>query len=144
MRFGSTPVRLEPRDGPGFTVEDLQKKLTTETKPFQQCLAAMGLSWRKRADAGHRIQLPLLDLGAAQLLVLPGEAYVEYQLAAQRMRPDSFVLAAGYGEGATGYIPTEIHFEEKDPNLGDWCWVAPGCEARLLEAIWQALNSSSR
>lgn len=144
LRFSSTPVRLEPRDGPGFTVEDLRKKLTTETKPFQQCLAAMGLSWRKRSDAGHRIALPLLDLGAAQLLLLPGEAYVEYQLAAQRMRPDSFVLVAGYGEGATGYIATEKHFEEKDPNLGDWCWVSPGCEARLLEAIRQALKPPSR
>ena len=140
MRFSSTPVRLEPRDGPGFTAEDLRKKLTTEPKPFQQCLAALALSWRKRADAGHRIELPLLDLGVAQLLVLPGEAYVEYHLAAQRARPESFVLVAGYGDGATGYIPTEKHFEEKDPNLGDWCWVAPGCEARLLAAIRQALT----
>jgi hypothetical protein len=144
MRFSSTPVRFEPRDGTGFTVEDLRKKLTAETKPFQQCLAAMALSWRKRADAGHRIELPLLDLGAAQLLVLPGEAYVEYQLAAQRTRPDSFILVAGYGEGATGYIPTEKHFEDKDPNLGDWCWVAPGCEERLLSAIRRALNPSNR
>jgi hypothetical protein len=144
VRYRSTPVRLDPRDGPGFTVDDLRRKLTTEIKPFQQCLAAMGLSWRKRADAGHRIALPLLDLGVAQLLVLPGEAYVEYQLAAQRARPDSFVLAAGYGEGATGYIPTERHFEEKDSNLADWCWVAPGCEARLLAAIRQVLNRSGR
>jgi hypothetical protein len=140
MRFRSTPVRIEPRNGPGFSVEDLRKKLATEPKPFQQCLAALALSWRKRADAGHRIDLPLLDFGVAQLLVLPGEAYVEYQLAAQRVRPDSFVLAAGYGEGATGYIPTEKHFEDKDPNLGDWCWVAPGCEARLLAGIRQALT----
>jgi len=139
-KFSSTPVRLEPRDGPGFTVEDLRKKLGTETKPFQQCLAALALSWRQRADAGHRIELPLLDLGVAQLLVLPGETYVEYQLAAQRARPESFVLVAGYGEGATGYIPTEKHFEEKDPNLGDWCWVAPGCERRLLACIRQALT----
>lgn len=144
MRFSSTPVRFEPRDGPGFTVEGLRKKLTTETKPFQQCLAALALSWRWRADAGHRIELPLLDLGVAQLLVLPGEAYVEYQLAAQRTRPESFVLVAGYGEGATGYIPTEKHFEEKDPNLGDWCWVAPGSEARLLAAVRQALTPSNR
>jgi hypothetical protein len=144
LRFSSTPLRLEPRDGPGFTVEDLRKKLTGETKPFQQCLAALALSWRKRADTGHRISLPLLDLGAAQLLVLPGEAYVEYQLAAQHARPDSFVLVAGYGEGATGYIPAEKHFEEKDPNLGDWCWVAPGCEERLLAAIRQALNPARR
>jgi hypothetical protein len=140
LRFTSTPVRLEPRDGPGFTVEDLRKKLTTETKPFQQCLAAMGLSWRQRADAGHRIAIPSLDLGVAQLLILPGESYVEYQLAAQRMRPDSFVLVAGYGEGATGYIPTEKHFVEKDSNLGDWCWVAPGCESPMLAAIRQALS----
>jgi hypothetical protein len=84
--------------------------------------------------------LPLLDLGVAQLLVLPGEAYVEYQLAAQRMRPDSFVVVAGYGEAATGYIPTEKHFEEKDPNLGDWCWVAPGCEDRMLAGLRQALT----
>lgn len=136
----STTVRLEPRDGPGFTVADLEKKLATETKPFQQCLAALALSWRKRADAGHRISIPSLDMGAAQLLVLPGEAYVEYQLAAQRERPDSFVLVAGYGEGATGYIPTEKHIVEKDPNLGDWWWLAPGAEPRLLAAIREALN----
>ncbi len=140
VSFRSTPVRLEPRNGPGFTVADLEKKLATETKPFQQCLAALALSWRKRADAGRRIAIPALDLGAAQLLVLPGEAYVEYQLAAQRERPDSFVLVAGYGEGATGYIPTEKHIEEKDPNLGDWWWLAPGAEPRLLAAIREALG----
>lgn len=138
--FRSTTVRLDPRDGPGFTVADLEKKLATETKPFQQCLAALALSWRKRADTGRRIAIPALDLGAAQLLVLPGEAYVEYQLAAQRARPDSFVLTAGYGEGATGYIPTEKHIEEKDPNLGDWWWLAPGAEPRLLAAIREVLG----
>lgn len=142
VSFRSTPVRLEPRDGPGFTVADLEKKLATETKPFQQCLAALALSWRKRADAGHRIAIPSLDLGTAQLLVLPGEAYVEYQLAAQRERPDSFVLVAGYGEGATGYIPTEKHIAEKDPNLGDWWWLAPGAEARMLAAIGEAMKGS--
>jgi hypothetical protein len=140
--FRSTPVRLEPRDGPGFTLADLEKKLATETNPFQQCLAALALSWRKRADAGHRIAIPSLDLGAAQLLVLPGEAYVEYQLAAQRERPESFVLVAGYGEGATGYIPTDKHIEEKDPNLGDWWWLAPGAEPRLLAAIRESLKRS--
>ena len=144
IRFQTTSVRLEPRDGNGFTVEDLRKKLASETKPFQQCLAALALSWRKRADAGHRIEIPSLDLGAAQLLVLPGEAYVEYQLAAQRARPDSFVLVAGYGEGATGYIPTEKHIQEKDPNLGDWWWVAPGSEPHLLAAIREALALRTR
>ena len=84
--------------------------------------------------------MPVIALGAAQLLLLPGEIYVEYQLAAQRANPDAFVLVAGYGEGATGYIPTEKHWEEKDSNLGDWCWVHPGAEKPLLEAIRRVLK----
>jgi hypothetical protein len=99
----------------------------------------MGLSWRQRCERGQPVDVPVIDLGPAQLLLLPGESYVEYQLAAQKMRPDSFVLVAGYGEGGTGYIPTEQHWREKDHNLGDWCWVHPGAEKVMLEAIRRAL-----
>lgn len=141
--FHVEPLRLEPRDGPGFTVTDLERKLDTETKPFPQCLAALGLSWRRRVQAGRPIELPVLDFGQALVLLLPGESYVEYQLAAQRMRPDSFVCVAGYGEGATGYIPTEKHIAEGDGNLSDWCWVAPGSEGRLRTAIARALGTAA-
>ncbi len=141
--FRSVPLRLEPRNHAGFTVDDLTKRLTTDTKPFGQCLAALGLSWRKRADAGHKLDVPVLDLGAAQILLLPGESYVEYQLLAQKQRPDSFVFTLGYGECATGYIPTDRHFEEGDSNLSDWCWVAPGSETAMTAAIETALKKSS-
>jgi hypothetical protein len=140
VSFRSVPIRLEPRDGAGFTVEDLTKRLTTDPKPFGQCLAALGLSWRKRADAGHKLDVPAIDLGAAQLILLPGESYVEYQLLAQRQRPDSFVLVVGYGESATGYVPTEQHIREGDGNLSDWSWVAPGCEKAMTAAIEAALK----
>jgi hypothetical protein len=137
----SEAVQFEPRNGAGFTRQELEKKLSPGAAPFQQCLAAMGLSWRKRLDTGRPITIPSLDFGVAQWLLLPGEAYVEFQLAAQRIRPDAFVLVAGYGEGATGYIPTERHIAEHDGNLSDWCWVAPGSEARLLEAIRRVLRA---
>ncbi|RIK74863.1 MAG: hypothetical protein DCC67_16035 [Planctomycetota bacterium] len=132
-------LQLQPRSDPGFTVADLERTLAEEADPFKQCLAAMGLSWRRRLEAGRPIQAPVIDLGPAQLLLLPGEAYVEYQLAAQQMKPDSFVCVAGYGDGATGYIPTEKHFAEGDTNLGDWCWVARGSEERMLDAIRSVL-----
>jgi hypothetical protein len=138
--FRHVPVRLEPRDGPGWTAADLAQKVADSPKPFDQCLAALGLSWRRRADAGARIDLPALDFGGAVLVVLPGEAYVEYQLYAQQQRPGSFVIATGYGDGATGYIPTEQHIREGDSNLADWCWIAPGAEPRLQEAIRKALG----
>jgi hypothetical protein len=142
VSFRSVPLRLEPRGGAGFTVADLTKRLTTDPKPFGQCLAALGLSWRKRADAGHKIDVPVLDFGAAQFLLLPAESYVEYQLLAQRQRPDSFVLVAGYGECAPGYIPTEKAVEEGDANLHDWCWVAPGAEKAMTAAITEALKKT--
>lgn len=138
--FRVVPLRLEPRDSPGFSVAELEAKLVPATSPFQQCLAAMGLSWRARVDAGYRVPIPVLDFGPAQLLLLPGESYIEYQLAAQRARPDSFVCVAGYGEAACGYVPTEKHFAAHDPNLTDWSWVAPGSEARMLGAIQSALH----
>ena len=100
----------------------------------------MGLSWRRRVAAGRPVPVPVLDFGVAAVLLLPGEAYIEYQLAAQQERPGDFICVAGYGDGATGYIPTEAHWAEHDSNLGDWCWVAPGSEARMREVIRKALH----
>ncbi|MBI4607109.1 MAG: hypothetical protein HY721_34530 [Planctomycetes bacterium] len=138
--FRSVPLRLEPRSGPGFTAEDLERRLATDPRPFGQCLAALGLSWRKRCAAGRAIDLVAVDLGGAQVVLLPGESYVEHQLLAQKLRPGSFVLTIGYGECATGYVPIEKAFEEGDTNLADWCWVAPGAERALREALEAALR----
>ncbi|WP_422930438.1 hypothetical protein [Singulisphaera sp. PoT] len=138
--FKVEKLRVEPRDSEGFKVAELEKRMDTDPKPFGQCLAALGLSWRARADVGKTIDVPVLALGKARLLLLPGESYVEYQLYAQATRPDLFVVTMGYGESATGYIPTEHHFEENDGNLNDWCWVAPGSEDRMKAAIRAALR----
>ncbi len=137
--FRSAPLRLEPRDTPGFTVDDLTK-LLSHTDPRKQSLAALGLSWRKRADAGHKLIVPAIDFGKAQLVLLPGESYVEYQLLAQQLRPDSFVMVMGYGECAPGYVGTDRAWKEDDGNLHDWCWVGPS-ETAMTEALKTVLQS---
>ena len=142
FEFRNAELRLKPREHAGFTKEDFEKKLVKGVNHWQQCLAALGLSWRQRCERGQPVDVPVIDFGPAQLLLLPGESYVEYQLAAQKMRPDSFVLVAGYGESGTGYVPTEKHWEEKDGNLADWCWVHPGAEKPLLQAIEKVLRKS--
>ncbi len=139
IQFRNAEMLLKPRNHPGFSEADFKKKLIKGGNHWQQCLAAMGLSWRQRCERGQPVDVPVIDLGPVQLLLLPGESYVEYQLAAQKMRPDSFVFVVGYGEGGTGYIPTEKHWAEKDRNLGDWCWVHPGAEKAMLQAIQKAL-----
>jgi len=101
----------------------------------EEKLAAMGLSWRKRLASGLPIALPTLDLGAALLSAAPGEAYVEFQLLAETLRPDRFVMTLGYADAATGYIPTASHLAEHDGNLRDWCWVDSTAEAVLTEGL---------
>jgi len=140
VEFRAVPLRLEPRGGPDFTVAGLEKKLTTSTTSKAQCLAAMGLAWRKRADAGYRLDLPVIDFGVAQFVLLPAESYIEFQLLAQKLRPDSFVMVAGYGECAPGYIPIERAWQEQDFNLDSWCWVAPGAEQAMGDALRAALQ----
>ena len=140
IAFRHTTVRLAPRDEPALRPDALLARLAPERLPRERNLAAMGLSCRKRVDAGQPIDVPLIDFGAAQLLLLPGESYVEFQLAAQRMKPGSFMLVAGFGESATGYVPTEQAVTEQDTNLADWCWVAPGAEAALLAAIKRVMQ----
>ncbi len=140
VAFRSMSIFLEARTSEGFSEKALMKRLTDDPKPFGQCLAALGLSWKKRCDAGKPIDLPVLDFGSAALALLPAESYVEFQLAAQKARPGDFVLVAGYGECGPGYIPIERAWKENDSNLGDWCWVNPGSEKRMNEAIAKALK----
>src|SRR5205823_7157967 len=84
VSFRSVPINLEARTSEGFSEEALTKRLKDDPKPFGQCLAALGLSWKKRCDAGKPIDLPVLDFGGACVALLPAESYVEFQLAAQK------------------------------------------------------------
>jgi hypothetical protein len=140
VAFRSVPLALGARSSKGFSADELTARLKTDPRPFGRCLAALGLSWRKRVEAGRPIDLPVLVLGGAALALLPAESYVEYQLLAQKLRPGSFVMAAGYGECGPGYIPTERAWKENDSNLGDWCWVNPGSEGRMEDALRTALK----
>jgi hypothetical protein len=78
-------------------------KLAEDVKPFGRSEAAMGLAWYERVKHGHRVEVPCLDFGPAQLMLLPAEAYVEFQLYAQEVRPKDFVMVMGYGESGPGY-----------------------------------------
>jgi hypothetical protein len=139
----SVALRFAPREGPGFSEEGLADRIAGDGTRFDQCLAAMGLSWRRRLEAGRAVDLPALELDGACIVLLPGEAYVEYQLLAQSLRPDDLVLALGYGESGTGYIPTSTQLAEGDENLGDWYWVSESAEAVLSDGLRAVLSGAA-
>jgi hypothetical protein len=139
VEIHTAPLVLPHREG-NQTADALQARLADKSLPLmERALAAMGLSSRKLHPAGHEIDLSVLDFGQAQVALLPGESLVGYQLMAQKMRPQSFVLVIGYGECSPGYIPTDAASREGYPESQGWCWVAPQVESRMEAALRRAL-----
>lgn len=99
------PVRLKPRTEPSFGEAQSRKDIADVTlTAARRNNSAFQLAWLKRLDTP--IEINCLDFGGKVLgLFLPGEAFVEYQLAAQRMQPDAAVIVAAYGDDGPGYIP---------------------------------------
>ncbi len=139
LGFHLARIALGARNTVGFTEEALRYRLNHEARPFGRAEAAMGLAWYARVKSGHQIELPVIDFGPAQLLLLPAESYVEYQLYAEGLRPESFVMVMGYGECGPGYIPVERAWQEHDTNLHDWTWVPPGSEEPMKTAIREVM-----
>ena len=138
IAFRNTKLKLRFHPGEHLTRDSLRKALDdTEQTVEKRILAAMGLASRQRVESGQSIDLPCIDFGTAQLLLFPGETFVAYQLLAQKIRPDSFVMSLGYGECWPGYIPTDDTFDERFED--SWLWVAPGSEQRLRTAVQQVL-----
>jgi hypothetical protein len=103
------PVRFAPRREAPFGTKASRKVLDDPRQSkAQRGNAAFQLAWLKRID--RPIDFTCLDFGKALVLHLPGEPFIEYQLEAQRLRPDAFVCVAGYGDDGTGYIPTAKAF----------------------------------
>ncbi|MGE0374852.1 MAG: hypothetical protein AB7Q45_05510 [Planctomycetaceae bacterium] len=139
ITFRNTPLDIEYSPDADLTHESLREQLESDQLRIEdRILAAMGLSSRLRVAAGQTIDFPCIDFGAAQIVLFPGESFVGYQLMAQKMRPDSFVVAIGYGECWPGYIPTDAAFGD---NFQDkWLWTAPGAEARIRAALERVLG----
>jgi hypothetical protein len=105
------PVKLPPRREASFGEEESRKTLDdVKQAKAKRGNAAFQLAWLKRLE--RPIDLTCLEVGKALVLHLPGEPFIEYQLAAQELRKDAFACVAGYGDDGPGYIPTaKAYFE---------------------------------
>jgi len=113
----------------------------TQASDEERLAAAGKLAFVMRRKAGMPIDLSCLQLGNAYILHMPGELFVEYQLAAQAMKPEATVCMAAYGDYGTAYIGTEIAYwqggYETQPSSSN---VAPQVEQVLLEGVRKLLQ----
>src|SRR5207248_7415620 len=125
---------------PHLKEDELIKDLKTEPAKGYVSKADQ-LAWVVRCKAGHAIDVACLRVGDSRVLHLPGELFVEYQLAAKKMRPDLRVAMAAYGDYGPAYIGTAIAYEEggyeTTPPASN---VGPAAEAELLRAMRKLLK----
>lgn len=100
------------------------------------------LSWLKRVRAGRKIDVSCLTLGPARILHMPGELFVEYQLAAKAARPDLFVAMAAYGDYGPFYMGDSAAYDEGgyEPTTSP---VTAAAEPVLMGAIQKLLHVDS-
>jgi hypothetical protein len=119
----------------------IAKLSSNRLTPNQKYTAAIEMAWFKQSQAGREVEVSALRLGRLWLLNIPGEAFVEYQLAAQSFRPGDFVCTAAYEEYGPRYIGTSIAYSqggyEINPGVS---FVGPGSEAILMKAIKEVLK----
>jgi hypothetical protein len=102
--------------------------------------AARNLVWARRCEAGEKIALTCLHIGPAYVLHMPGELFVEYQLAAQELRPKSPVMMAAYGDYGPGYIGTAVAYTQGGYETGPVSRVAPEVEEVLMRGMRELLK----
>ena len=142
VEFRCAQLALPARTGDEFTIEMMKKILANpDAGKWARIRAALGLSWRKRVDAGQAIDVPCLDFAGTriQFMVMPAETFVGYQRIAQALRPESFVMVSGFGDGAPGYIPTDQCWA--DGYADDYCWVPKNTQELMTAAMANALGA---
>ena len=123
-------------------LDELQSQLKGRQAAFFLQGGSSKIAWLKLCEAGRQLDVSCLTLGRARILHMPGELFVEYQLAAKAQRPDLFVAMAAYGDYGPGYIGTTIAYEqggyETSPGASN---VAPEVESVLMAAIRKVLGT---
>ncbi|HVT28600.1 MAG TPA: hypothetical protein VHE81_11355 [Lacipirellulaceae bacterium] len=155
----------------GQWYDDNEQEATLHNKSeklIPRLRAARNIAWAQRAKDGPPITIARLRLNkpsrstngqqvkpspagrgqgegpsSIDILFMPGEPFVEYQLAAQKMKPEAFVCMAGYGDYGPGYIGTAIAYTQGGYETGfviPVSRVSPRVEGVLMNAMQELLK----
>jgi hypothetical protein len=139
VEWKTVEVALPPRD----TLDEAILTATladAKADVRERVRAARDLAWLRRCRAGHKIELSCLKIGQAFIVHMPGELFVEYQLAAEKLQPNAVVCLAAYGDYGPGYIGTSIAYTQGGYETSRVSRVAPEVEGILVGALKDLLK----
>lgn len=142
LEWRALPVRLPHRTGDGFTEAAIRKVLDdTSALARDRASHARYLAWYHRCQSSEpNITLQALRLDGAAILHLPGELFVEYQLAAAEENKPNFTAMAAYGDYGPMYIGTAKAYPEAGYETSIVSRVGPDSESILLDGIRRCLS----
>ncbi len=128
-------VDVLPLPNPQLSAEALQRQISDPTQSIvNRNRPSYQLGYIQRLEAKIPITISHLRINGAGLLHMPGESFVEYQLAAAEMFPGAFLATAAYGDGGPWYIPVADEFPHGGYEV-DMCFSDPQIDQTLREAI---------
>lgn len=99
---------LLPTANVALKAETLAAAISNKSNPVVgRNRPAFELAWLQRLAQKTPIVLSNLRINDIDMLHLPAECFIEYQLRAQQIATGRFVATAAYGDGGPWYVPTK-------------------------------------
>lgn len=128
------PILLPPKESLPEIAQEMHKQNARWLTNNVQKLA-----WYKRQALGKKIDISCLAISDVRILHLPGELFVEYQLAAKAERKDLFVTMAAYGDYGPFYIGPSSAYSQGGYEVGT-SPVTAAAEPIIMGAIKKMLH----
>ena len=141
LEWRAREVALPHREGEEFG-EGAIRKVLEDGKAAERevASAARYLAWWRFCAKGGKVPVSGLRWEGGAALHLPGELFVEYQLALQQEQRGSWQALAAYGDYGPMYIGTRKAYGEGGYEVSGVSRVAPGVEDRLLTAMREVVS----
>jgi hypothetical protein len=142
VRWTTVPTALPHREGSEYTEDAIVAVLRDDKKtPRDRANAARYLAWSRLSKAGRRIDITALHVGGAHIVHMPGELFIEYQLAAQKELAREFVALAAYGDYGPMYIGTRAAYDQGGYETSAVSRVSPGVEDVMMDSMRKVLKA---
>jgi len=138
----ANPIHLPHREGTGYNEAAIRNVLEDpKAIPRDRASSARYLAWWQRCQSkAPNITIQTLRMDGAAIVHMPGELFVEYQLAAIRENASGWTAMAAYGDYGPMYIGTAAAYPEQGYETSIVSRVGPSAEDLLLSTIRKGLN----
>ncbi|MGE0761569.1 MAG: hypothetical protein AB7F89_02695 [Pirellulaceae bacterium] len=138
VAWNSVEILAEAKES--IQSDELEAQIADKSRPVVgRNRPAYMLSWLHRLERKQPFVLGSLAINQAALLHLPAECFIEYQLRAQQMAPQTFLATAAYGDCGPWYIPTKEEYPHGGYEVGaSFC--AASTDGVLTDAVRRLLT----